>query len=178
MNIDLGISEWVWHRIILTLTFWIITTFLTITVSYYPSTNLFVQTDVNTAITTTVVLYAVYLKSLPHMLLTNEGKFTLEQVMMTYTDSREMLLIFLTSLLIGAECPMPHTGQRHNVFTILPYKTWQYKRYHLQRTSTEYRRNVYFKLRKQCLLYIDIEKCTKLRTGPNKIAVQSSTIIY
>jgi len=70
-----------------------------------------------------VVLYVVYYNNLPLILLSGEGKFTLEQVMMTYTDSREMSLPFLTSLLIGAECPMPHNGQSHKVFTIFPYKT-------------------------------------------------------
>jgi len=92
-------------------------------VSYYSSTNLFLQIDVNTAITTTVILYVVHYKNLPLIFLNSEGKVTLEQVVMTYTDSREMSLLFLTSLLNGAECPMPHTGQSHNLFTIFPYKT-------------------------------------------------------
>jgi hypothetical protein len=92
-------------------------------VAYYRSTNLFVQIDVNTAITTTVVLYVVYYKILPLVLLNSEGKVTLEQALITYTDSKEMPFLFITPLLIVVECPMPHTGQSHNVFTIFPYKT-------------------------------------------------------
>jgi hypothetical protein len=58
-NIGAGNSEWDWHDITLSLAFWIITTFVTITVRYYRSTVLFVRTDVNTAITNTVVIYMV-----------------------------------------------------------------------------------------------------------------------
>jgi len=65
----------------------------------------------------------VYYNNLPLILLSGEGKVTLEQVMMTYTDSRKLPLIFLTSFLKGAECPITHTGQRRNVFKIFPYKS-------------------------------------------------------
>jgi hypothetical protein len=88
INIDVGISEGDWHGIILSLTFWIITPFLTINVPYYRNTSLIVQIDVNTAITTTVVIYVVYYKLLPLIILNTEGKVTSEQVMMPYTDSR------------------------------------------------------------------------------------------
>jgi len=46
------------------------------------------QIDV-TAIATTVVLYVVYYKNLPLILFNGEGKITLQQVMMTYTDRRK-----------------------------------------------------------------------------------------
>ena len=83
----------------------------------------FVQTYVNTAITTTVVLYVVYYKNLPLILLNIEGKVTLEQIVITYTDIRVMILLFLPSMLNGAECPMPHKSQSHNVVKIFPFKT-------------------------------------------------------
>jgi len=65
----------------------------------------------------------VYYSNLPLILLNGEVKVTLEQVMMTCTDSREMSLLFSTSLLNGAECPMPHNGQSHYVFIIFLYNT-------------------------------------------------------
>ena len=90
--------------------------------SYYRSTNLFVQTDVSTAITTTMVLYVVYYNNLPLTLLNGEGKFTLEQAMMTYTDSGEMSLLFLTSRLNEAEYPMTHNGQATKFSQFSPIK--------------------------------------------------------
>jgi len=126
------------------------------------------QTDVNIAITISVVLYAVYLKILLHMLLNNEGKITLEQVMMTYTDSREMSLLFLTSLLIGLNVQC-HTPVKDKMCSHFPYKSDSIN----VTACKELQRNIdetfNSKLRKQCLLYFDIEKCTKLRMGPNKI---------
>jgi len=70
-----------------------------------------------------VALYVVYYNNLSLIILNGEGKVTLQQVMMTYTDSREMSLLFSNSLLNGAECPMPHNGQSHYVFIIFLYKT-------------------------------------------------------
>jgi len=63
-------------------------------VPHYRRTLLFVRTDVSTAITNTAVLYIVYYKNLTLILLDGEGKVTLEQVMMTYTENREIVYMF------------------------------------------------------------------------------------
>ena len=115
------ISQGDWHGITLSLSFRIITAFLTITVSYYRSSNLFVQTDVNTAITTTVAFYVIYYNKL------YTPQWRSESYIWTGHDDQHRVQrtasIFLTSLLNGAECPMSHNGQSHNFFTIFPNKT-------------------------------------------------------
>ena len=126
--------------------------------SYYRSTNLFVHTDVSTAITNKVVLYVFYYNNLPLILLSYECKVTLEQVMMTYTESGEMSLLFSTLLLNGAECPMPHNGQGHKVFTIFPYKIDSKNVTTCRELQWQTDDTFNSQVGKQCLLYFDIQE--------------------
>jgi len=150
------ISQGDWHGITLSLSFRIITAFLTITVSYYRSSNLFVQTDVNTAITTTVAFYVIYYNKL------YTPQWRSESYIWTGHDDQHRVQrtasIFLTSFLNGAECPMSHNGQSHNFFTIFPNKTDSKNVTTCRELQWQTDDTFTWQVWKQCLLYFDIQK--------------------